>query len=400
MLKMNNQHSTKYLVLCAVLFVIHLFFLKGLTAQNEGVPFQVQPGLFDHSMPGTLGLSFAPQAETATIFSPGEHENHYNHAVALMPFRGQLYVQWQTSARDEDAPDTHVVYSRSTNGKDWTAPMVLAPKREKGIVTSGGWWTDGEVLVGYLCVWPELFEGEKQGYTEYIISTDGINWSEPKPVLDSEGRPLKGIFEQDPHALPDGRIINPVHKQPGLVATPYYTDDPKGIAGWTKGKMQNLPFDGTISRELEPSWFYRSDSAVVMVFRDQGSSYRQLASVSNDRGESWTQPTLVNMPDSRAKQSAGNFPDGTAFLVNNPTGSKQRYPLVLALSKDGHLFDRAFLVRAEADKQPLRFDGRYKREGYSYPKSVVWNEYLYIGYATNKEDIELTRIPWENLVEE
>ena len=27
---------------------------------------------------------------------------------------------------------------------------------------------------------------------------------------------------------------------------------------------------------------------------------------------------VTNMPDSRAKQCAGNLPDGTVFLVNNP----------------------------------------------------------------------------------
>lgn len=390
----------KYVTLTVLLIALNMLHLKWLTAQDEMPPFQVQQGLFDHSKPETLGLNFAPGIETFTVFSPGENDNHYNHGVVLIPFRGKLYAQWQTSARDEDGPDTHVVYSRSTNGEKWTDPIILAPRREKGIVTSGGWWTDGEVLVAYLCVWPELFNGKKEGYTEYIVSKDGVHWSEPEPILDSEGQPVNGIFEQDPHALPDGRIINAIHRQPGLIATPYYTNDRRGISGWTKGKMENLPFEGSISRELEPSWFYRADSAVVMVFRDQGSSHQLLASVSTNRAKTWTKPVLVNMPDSRAKQSAGNFPDGTAFLVNNPTRSKLRYPLVLSLSSDGQLFDRAFLVRSEADKQPLRFEGRYKRDGFSYPKSVVWESHLYIGYATNKEDVELTRILWKNFIEE
>lgn len=43
--------------------------------------------------------------------------------------------------------------------------------------------------------------------------------------------------------------------------------------------------------------------------------------------------------------------------------------------------------------------GKYKRIGYSYPKSVLWDNYLYVAYATNKEDIELTRIPLTSLSE-
>ena len=154
----------------------------------------------------------------------------------------------------------------------------------------------------------------------------------------------------------------------------------------------------TMSRGIEPSWFSRSDDAVVMVFRDQESSFKKLASLSKDQGVTWSTPVLIKTPDSRAKQSAGNLPDGTAFMVNNPTGSKRRFPLVITLSDDGFFFDRAFRLRSGGnDLQALRVPGKYKRAGYSYPKSVLWQEHLYVGYTTNKEDVQLTRIPISHL---
>jgi hypothetical protein len=55
------------------------------------------------------------------------------------------------------------------------------------------------------------------------------------------------------------------------------------------------------------------------------------------------------MPDSRAKQSAGNLPDGTAFLVNAPRADRVRIPLVVTLSADGRVFDRAYLLRGVAE---------------------------------------------------
>jgi len=83
----------------------------------------------------------------------------------------------------------------------------------------------------------------------------------------------------------------------------------------------------------------------------------------------------------------------------NPSGNKNRFPLVVTLSEDGFVFDKAYLLRSgEADLQPMRFEGKYKRAGYSYPKSVVWGNYLYVSYATNKEDVELTRIPINRLL--
>ena len=105
------------------------------------------------------------------------------------------------------------------------------------------------------------------------------------------------------------------------------------------------------------------------------------------------------MRDSRAKQCAGNLPDGGAFIVNNPSGNSDRFPLVITLSRDGFLFDRAYLLRGGGkDLQPMRFSGKHKRKGYSYPKAVIWRDYLYVLYATNKEDVELTRIPLRQLI--
>lgn len=361
--------------------------------QEQAIPFRVMP-LFQLDQPETLGLPSADSLKTISIFKPNEDDNKYNHGVVLFPFKGMLYAQWQSSAIDEDGADTRVFYSRSPNGEDWAKPTALTEENEHSITTSGGWWSNGDTLAAYINNWPNQIDGVKSGYTTYLLSTDGIRWEPPQPVTDRNGQQVPGIIEQDVRALPGGRLLTAFHRQPGLIATPFFTNDRLGISGWTAGVMQNLPNEGPMSREIEPSWFYRKDSAIVMIFRDQLSTFKKLASISRDEGATWATPVLVNTPDSRAKQSAGNLPDGTAFMVNNPSGNKSRIPLVITLSKDGFIFDKAFLVRSGGiDLQPQRFAGKYKRAGYSYPKSVLWGDCLYIGYATNKEDVELTRIP-------
>jgi len=376
--------------------LLSTFFLY---AQEGNVPFKVDP-LFNLDKQETLGLDFVKGAETFTIFRPESVDNKYNHGVVLFPFKGMLYAQWQSSSVDEDGKDTQVYYSKSLNGKDWEAPTTLTEKWDGGIKTSGGWWSDGNTLVAYINVWPKATKANKEGYTEFITSTDGIDWEEPKPVTDSSSQVIVGIIEQDVHSLPNGRIITAFHLQPGLTATPFYTDDPLGISGWKAGKMDHMSSkDNRTSREIEPSWFYRKDSAVTMVFRDQNSTFKKLASISKDEGETWTTPVIINTPDSRAKQSAGNLPDGTAYMVNNPSGNKNRFPLAITLSQDGFHFNKSFLMRSGGeDLQPLRYQGKFKRIGYSYPKSVVWGDYLYVSYATNKEDVELTRIPINSLI--
>lgn len=371
--------------------------LLALTAGAQTPPYRVKPGLWEPSE-ANLGLKQAAGTQTVTVFRPqAASDGAFNNGVVLMPFKGRLYAQWQSSARDEDAPDTRVLYAVSDDGLRWSAPQVLAAAGDGGEMrSSGGWWTDGKTLVAYLNVWPTGFQSGDGGHTAYRLSTDGQTWGTPQRVTGAEGRPVDGIIEQDPHRLPDGRLLTAFHLRPGLIAAPFWTDDPLGLTGWQRGRMQNLPHDGRVSRELEPSLFLRGHCA-VMVFRDQASSFRQLAAESCDRGESWTPPVLTDMPDSRAKQSAGNLPDGTAFLVNNPSGDKLRLPLAITLSDDGRLFSRAVLLRGADELPPLRFEGRYKRIGYHYPKSVVWHGHLYVGYSTHKETVDVTRVPLDSL---
>jgi hypothetical protein len=377
--------------------VATILWLSGAVASGrEAPPFAVVPGLFDQGKPD-LGLSAAPNLETITIFKPQSSTDKFSNGVVLLPFKGKLYAQWQSSPKDEDSQDTWVAYSVSSNGSRWSAPVELARAgKAPQMRSSGGWWTDGKTLVAFVNVWPTGFQSGEGGYTDYLLSADGRRWSKPRRVQGVDGQPVPGIIEQDPHTLPGGRIVTAFHTRPGMIVAPFYTDDPLGISGWRRGAMQNLPGDGKVSRELEPSVFTRG-SCVIMVFRDQAESFRQLASQSCDAGETWTVPALTDMPDSRAKQSAGNLPDGAAFLVNAPRADRVRNPLTITLSRDGQVFDRAWLLRGPADLQPLRFEGLYKRPGYHYPKSVIWKDHLYVGYATNKEDVELTRVPVSSL---
>jgi hypothetical protein len=372
-------------------------FVYTLKAQDH--PFVVADALFDSGNTITLGLEPAEGTETVTVFAPTETTDHFSNGVVLAAFGGNLYCMWQSSQKDEDAADTWVAYSRSTDdGKTWSSPMVLAETIANGYCSSGGWLATADSLVGYINTWPSAVS-PRGGFTRYVASADGLNWTEPANVLMADGSVLNGIFEQDPHLLPDGRIVNAAHFQPGLFINPIYTDDPSGVRGWKRGDYTHLTTSGTNSIEMEPSLFCQDDGTLVMVFRDQNTSFHTWASTSKDRGEHWSTPVLTNMTDSRSKQSAGNLPDGTAFMVNNPIAqSKPRAPLGLTLSANGKYFDRAYLLRAAGEGlQAQRYEGKYKTLGYSYPKSIIYKDYFYTSYSTNKEDVQYTRVPLQSI---
>jgi len=374
-----------------------LVFLCCIFVFNEAcAQLSIKSGLFDLSDTNSLGLPSLSKAESFVAYRAVKGESQYNHGAVLFPFKGKLYLQWQSSIQDEDAKETVVMVSTSSDGKTWSTAKKLVPARKKSTVTNGGFWSDGKTLVAFINVWPHDLS-PRGGHVEYITSKNGEAWSEPKALLDFQGQPVKGVIEQDLKALPNGRILTAVHLQPGLKLTPFYTDDPLATSAWRLGRLKNLAYKPHISRELEPSWYLDASKHAVMIFRDQGGSFKVLSSVSEDNGESWSTPKVSNMPDSRAKLSAGNLPNGIAYIVNNPSGEKRRSPLVLSLSKDGKVFDKAFALHTEEGLPKMRFEGKYKRIGYSYPKSIVWNDALWVSYAVNKEDIAVTKVPISEL---
>ena len=107
------------------------------------------------------------------------------------------------------------------------------------------------------------------------------------------------------------------------------------------------------------------------------------------------------MPDSRAKQYAGNLPDGTVFLVTYPgkvtndENKTWRVPLAITLSNDGIIFYKTYLLRSgKSDDYPKqKYTGYANTLGYSYLKAFIFEEYLYVSYSTNNDDAEYSRIP-------
>ncbi len=189
----------KKIVLIACLF---LGLFNPVSADT--VPFYVVDGLLYANNSNTLGLDYVPGAETVTVYAPDGKGDCFSNGIVMAAFKGDLYCMWQSSKKDEDASDTWVAYSRSTDGgKSWSKPMVLAETISNGYCSSGGWLATADKLIGYINTWPAGLS-PKGGYTRYVASEDGINWTVPADVLMADGTRMNAIFEQDPHVLPDG----------------------------------------------------------------------------------------------------------------------------------------------------------------------------------------------------
>lgn len=385
-------------------------FLASALTVGAQQPFTIAEGLYDASDSLTLGLSQADGTHTVMVFRPTATDDHYANGVALAAFKNTIYCMWQSSPTDEDSDDTHVMYSHSDDGGlSWSLPDTLQAALPHAYCTSGGFIATADEMVAFINIWPDSIS-PKGGFTYCRSSRDGKTWSALQPVMMADGMPMPAVIEQDFREV-DGGIVSAAHFQPGLVVCPIYTDDMSGRAGWRRADYPVETYKEQ-SRGIEPSFFFakgdegQQDSTIVMILRDQRSSYHKMAASSSDVGRTWSQAVVTDMPDARTKQCAGNLPGGTAFMVGCPVTNKKRYPLVVTLSDDGRHFDRAFLLRSGAARQtdgdgllqPRRYAGKAKSLGYSYPKALVYGDYLFVGYATNKEDVEITRIPLAALV--
>lgn len=392
-----NQFA-KYMVLSVLLLAGNTF------VYSQQAPFSIVDNLFRQSDSNMLGLDYSEGLENVFVFRPSDGSDHFVNGVVLAAFKGKLYCTWQSSAKTEDTPDTWVAYAVSDDdGKTWSEPKVLCPTIDDGYCSSGGWLVTNDKLVGYINTWPTPKNESKWGYTRYVESEDGEHWTEPKEVMMADGTRLEGIFEQDPHTLADGRIVcavhfhyGPVSGQKGIYVQPIYTDDPSGVKGWKRGNFTPTN-NGGQSRELEPSLYTKEDGTLVMIFRDQKGDFHKLAASSTDRGENWTKAYVTNMPDSRSKQCAGNLPDGTCYIINNPVNSKNRYPLAISLSADGTTFTKAYMLRSSNELPTKKYTDN-QGVGYAYPKAMVDGKWLYVGYSQNKEDVMYTRIPLSSLM--
>lgn len=329
------------------------------------------------------GLPACPGVEFIRV---SQQEGYANNAV-LTHFKGHYYCMWQHSVRDEDAPDTEILYARSRDGRKWSRPKRLAAPTDSFFVSPGGWIQRGDSLVALLNLISSK-DRSRGGEAWYVSTRDGKHWRERRRVRMADGTAVDGIFEQDPLTLREGRMVGAVHFRPGYQVNPVFTDDPSGVRGWRKALFpqgEGLP--------LEPSQYECRNGTLVMHFRDQKSSFVKLASISEDRGLSWSPPQKTDIPDSRSKQCAGTLSDGRVFFVGNPTGNKSRRMLVIGFSEDGRHFDDLRLLAGEQDLPPQRQKGKYKTPGYNYPKALVRDDAIWIALSVNKEDINVVRVP-------
>ncbi|MHC4155237.1 MAG: exo-alpha-sialidase [Planctomycetota bacterium] len=139
------------------------------------------------------------------------------------------------------------------------------------------------------------------------------------------------------------------------------------------------------------NFFRRPDGVVVGIWK------HQLTALSADNGQSWTELARSRtLKTCGAKVWGQQTEDGRYVLVYNHSATRRnRFPMVVMTSEDGHTFDNMLCLHGEVP--PMRYYGWAKNRGPQYirgipegngnpPGSHLWNT-----FSMGKEDIWVTR---------
>jgi hypothetical protein len=332
-----------------------------------------------------------PEAKgaTAMVYRAQQNEWQFNLHSFVAYHDGQFWAIWSSGRINEDSSSQFIRYATSRDGLHWSESRVLAPdpdgeagawrwmasgiyeengklyalgSRNRGHQASGGVWTDAR-LVRF--VWTGNTWREDR-----VVAEDCVVYFPPLRVAD---RDFFVWRDSQAHFF-----------------TAYA---PVGSNQWQVARMPGPLPDYRMS---ETSAYVDAGGVVHLIIRDQGYTRRLYHSVSYDAGTTWAIPVKTNYPDAASKNMSGRLSNGWFYLINNPkaSGANARDPLAIAFSRDGWTFSHPWALRKNAPA--LRYPGGAKgSHSFQYSHAIEHDGKLWVIYATNKEDIEISAYPIE-----
>lgn len=320
----------------------------------------------------------------------------YNHAPNLAWWNGHFILHYLSNSMGEHIPPGVTLIAKSRDGMNWEQPQVVFPIYSTTETTD----TSLSVVKHYM--------HQRMGF--YVSPEDRllVMGYYGGPYGDGIGRVVREIYE-DFSLGPiyfmrvndnwDGDVHYPMYNEssdPGFVkaAESFLSDRIRRIQWWNEDFKAADADTFYMPYEMKEAFsFYTiSDSLVMGYFKNRMVTY------TRDKGKNWKKPGRAeSITYGGAKVWGQKLDNGQYALVYNPTDSKNRYPLAVAVSDDGIHFDKLSVVHGEVPEK--RYWGMAKRPGPQYTRGIVEGngnppgEDLWVAYSVNKEDMWISRIP-------
>ena len=330
-----------------------------------------------------------PEAKgtTAMVYRAEAGGWQFNLHSFIAHYKGKFWAIWSSGRVDEDSGSQLIRYATSPDGLTWSEARVLAPDPDG---ETGPWrWMASGVYVeaGRLFALGSLNQrnappgGPWANARLVRFVWTGAVWQEDRVVAENSVvyfPPLR-IADRDFFVWRDSRAH-------------FFTAwSPAGADRWT---VTRVPGPVPDYRMSETSAYVDPEGTVHLIIRDQGYTRRLYHAVSFDAGSTWTIPVKTNYPDAVSKNMSGRLSNGWYYLISNPkaAGANARDPLAITFSRDGWTFAQPWALRKNGP--PLRHKGVAKGpHSFQYSHAIEHDGKLWVIYATNKEDIEVSAYP-------
>jgi len=386
--------------LIITLTILSIVFFTSCNKKNNNIPLVKWTAQLPDTSKTGLGFELLQNMHTIVLYDAKPEMGTYSHHPHITYYDEVIYTMWSNHKVDEDAPGQRVLMKLSTDqGETWEDLVELFPpldhvdgadKDGKGRRTqcANGFAIVENILYAFSEVWDDGGDARHAGQGRLFrsIHTDGT---------------LGDIFwlRKEPARLIAGITVIPLGNPELVDKINAFLQLPENELTWDfRYRTTDIKDkDGHQLCEPTPAWQLKNGTW-VKIYRDIGKpvSHFNYASFSVDNGKEWSVPTKTDMIDGCARANAGTLPDGQVYIISNIDPDGARDPLAISLSKDGLSFDRVALIRNNTPE--MRFEGRWKCEGFQYPHSLVLGDDLWVIYSVGKEDVQLTRIPIKEVI--
>lgn len=395
MKKLIQFTQRSYRLFLPVIFILLIIACKGVKHEKQSPDMQdVAQLLVDQDAFDDISSLPLIPCETSTVYRAKEGEWQFNLHSYLTYYDDKFWAMWSSGRINEDDRDQVIHYSTSSNGHNWTIPGIItsSPEAADGlpgsVVARGLFQSNGKLcaLVAYMdhvIISRDVYKKSWANLSLMRFEWDGEKWLEGGIYLDD------CMNNYPPCPIKDRLFMTRRDGQSRKVYT-VLSNTVKGEL-WTSTA---LPGEPPADRMGEPTWYIGPDEVVHIIFRDMRREGFLYHSTSLDDGVTFSAPLKTNYPDTPGKSFTGRLSSDEYYLIGNP--EKTRDPLAITFSRDGWSFMNAALLRHNAPD--LRFPGRAKNNRtFQYPHAIEHDGSLWVIYATNKEDIEISEFKLRDL---
>jgi hypothetical protein len=336
------------------------------------------------------------QVMRANRTAPETADNYgwtYNHAPMLAYWNGKFYLEYLSNPFGEHVAPGQTLVANSADGRNWDMPKQVFPiylLKEAGMAMMHqrmGFYVapNGRLLVlafygqapnpfgagGIGRVVREAYKDGSYGPIYFLRYNTHAGWNEANTGFPFYQKSDDRGFLEACNAL--------------------LADKLKTMQWWEEDRSTDGFY--IVTGLQAPSVYHRKDGMAVALWK------ASWAALSSDEGKSWSKPVKVpSIITDGAKTWGQRTKDGRYAIAYNPANDgTHRWPLAIATSDDGIVFDQLLGVHGEV--APRRYIGHSKDFGSQYLRGISEGDGdppgtdMWLTYSGNKEDTWISRIP-------